>query len=83
MSDYKKINEFASHLRSINGLYLFKIFTKYLEITDINRLFNFLAQRETEDNLRHLERLWEMFIKTGSIEEPQQVEEEECVTEKS
>jgi hypothetical protein len=62
-----KIHEFASHLRKINGLYLFKIFTKYTCFTDINILFNYIAQKEKEDDLRQLERLWGLFIKTGSI----------------
>jgi hypothetical protein len=62
-----KIVEFTSHLRKINGLYLFKIFTKYTCITDIDRLFNHLAEKEKEADLRQLERLWDLFIKTGSI----------------
>ena len=47
-SKISKIVEFASHLRKINGLYLFKIFTKYTCITDIDRLFNHLAEKEKE-----------------------------------
>lgn len=62
-----EIVDFTTQLRSINGLYLFKIFAKYTAIRDIHSLFNFLAQRESEEDLRKLEKLWENFIKTGSI----------------
>ena len=68
MSDYKQIHEFAAELRSIKGLYLFKIFSKYTMITNINQLFNFLAEREKEEDLRQLEELWGYFIETGSIQ---------------
>jgi hypothetical protein len=77
MADYQQIHEFASQFRNINGLYLFKIFSKYTQIPDIERLFNFLAQRESEDDLRTLERLWRLFIKTGSISEFKVREEKE------
>ena len=61
------INEFASQLRKINGLYLFKIFSRYTVIRTIDNLFNYLAQKESEEDLRELERLWDLFIQTGSI----------------
>ena len=62
MSDYKQIHEFATELRSIKGLYLFKIFSKYTMLTDINHLFNYLADKEKEEDLRQLEVMWEDFI---------------------
>jgi hypothetical protein len=67
-NEYEKIDKFTSQLRSIKGLYLFRIFSKYTSLRDINRLFNFLAQKEKEDDLRQLEELWGCFIETGSIQ---------------
>ena len=67
MSDFIKIQEFATKLRTISGLYLFKIFSKYSHFSRIDTLFNYLATKESEDNLRTLERLWRLFIKNGSI----------------
>ena len=68
MSDYKQIHEFTTELRAIKGLYLFKIFSKYTMFSDINKLFNCLADREKEEDLRELEELWGYFIETGSIQ---------------
>lgn len=68
MNDYKQIHEFSTELRAIKGLYLFKIFSKYTMYNDINRLFNCLADREKEEDLRQLEVMWEDFIETGSIQ---------------
>ncbi len=76
MSEYKKIEEFTSQLRQIKGLYLFKIFSKYTQFSTIDTLFNYLAMRESEDNLRTLERLWRLFIKNGSISEFKMISEE-------
>ena len=67
-NDYEKIDEFTTQLRSIKGLYLFRIFSKYTSLRDINRLFNFLAVKEKEEDLRQLEDLWRCFISTGSIQ---------------
>jgi len=69
MNDYLKIEEFTTQLRTIPGLYLFRIFSKYSHFTRIDVLFNYLATKESEDNLRTLERLWRLFIKNGSISE--------------
>ena len=77
MADFIKIQEFATQLRHIKGLYLFKIFSKYSHFTTINTLFNYLAEKESEDNLRTLERMWRLFIKTGSISEFKVREEKE------
>jgi len=63
MHDYKQIHSFATYLRTIPGLRLFKIFTSYTLYYDINRLFNDLARDHSEDDLRELERLWNEFIK--------------------
>jgi len=60
---YKQITDFTTKLRQIDGLHLFKIFTKYTS-SDINQLFNYLATKEKEDDLRKLEKLWDAFIKT-------------------
>ena len=64
---YIKINDFMTKLRRIKGLYLFKIFSKYSEFAEINRLFNYLATKEKEDDLRILEKLWDEFNRTGDI----------------
>ena len=65
MSDDRvKIHEFATTLRTIPGLHLFRIFMVYTPITDIDRLFNQMATREAETDLRELERLWDEFIQT-------------------
>lgn len=66
---YKQITDFAAKLRGIDGIHLFKIFTKYTlaGFIDINQLFNYLAKKEKEDDLRKLEKLWDVFIKTGDI----------------
>lgn len=66
---YKQLTDFATKLRQIDGLHLFKIFTKYTlaGFIDINQLFNYLAKKEKEDDLRKLEKLWDVFIKTGDI----------------
>jgi hypothetical protein len=63
MSDYKRIDEFTAHLRSIKGLRLFKIFSKYTPIKNIMNLFNYLAAHESEETLRELEHMWEEFVK--------------------
>jgi hypothetical protein len=62
MSDYNDIVKFTTHLRSIEGLRLFNIFTKYGSFIDIDKLFNFLARFESEATLRELETMWEEFI---------------------
>jgi hypothetical protein len=62
--DRMKIHEFATTLRAIPGLHLFRIFMVYTPITDINRLFNQMATREEETDLRELERLWDEFIQS-------------------
>jgi len=64
---YREITEFAAKLRRINGLYLFNIFMKYINFNGINTLFNYLATREKETDLRQLEKLWNEFIETGDI----------------
>lgn len=63
MDDCIQIHAFATYLRTIPGLHLFKIFTTYTSYYDINRLFNRLARDQSEDDLRELERLWNEFIK--------------------
>ena len=63
MDDHKQIHAFATYLRTIPGLHLFKIFAIYMSYHDINRLFNHLARDRSEDDLRELERLWNEFIK--------------------
>jgi hypothetical protein len=40
---------------------------KYSNFTNINTLFNYLATREKETDLRQLEMLWNEFIETGDI----------------
>lgn len=66
MSYYKQFNDFATKLRGIDGLHLFKIFMPYLSkgFNDINQLFNNLAKNEKENDLRQLEKMWDEFIKT-------------------
>jgi len=68
----KQLSDFASKLRSINGLHLFKIFYKYLSFTDINQLFNYLAVNETESDLRKLEKMWDEFISIDTNEDVQE-----------
>jgi hypothetical protein len=71
MSHYKEIAEFATHLRTIPGLYLFRIFskyTKYNSLSHIDLLFNQLATCESEEDLRELERMWNEFIKKDKVE---------------
>ena len=66
----KKMYDFATKLRQIDGLHLFKTFMKYssyIPLNDINQLFNALATREKEADLRELEKLWNEFITTGDI----------------
>jgi hypothetical protein len=63
MSDHQRIAEFTAHLRSIEGLRLFKIFSKYTAFKNIMNLFNFLAAHESEETLRELEHMWEEFVK--------------------
>jgi hypothetical protein len=40
---------------------------KYINFNGVNSLFNYLATREEETDLRQLEKLWNEFIKTGDI----------------
>ena len=66
----KKMYDFATKLRQIDGLHLFKTFMmyrSYIPLNDINQLFNALATREKEADLRELEKLWDEFITTGDI----------------
>jgi hypothetical protein len=62
MSDYHNILEFSARLRKIEGLRLFRIFTKYITLRDIEVLFNLIGQMEYESDLRELEGLWEEFM---------------------
>ena len=62
MSDYHNIVEFSARLRKIEGLYLFRIFSKYRTLIDIEVLFNCLATTESESDLRELEHLWKEFM---------------------
>ena len=68
MSDYKQIRAFTTHLRTIPGLYLFRIFSKYTSLIDIDPIFNTLAKCESEEDLRELERMWNEFIKKDKLE---------------
>ena len=63
----EQIHQFATKLRQIKGLHLFKIFTTYTSYSDINALFNHLGRDQKEDDLRQLEKLWNEFIRTGDI----------------
>ena len=63
----EQIHQFATKLRQIKGLHLFKIFTTYTSYSDINALFNHLGRDQKEDELRQLEKLWNEFIETGDI----------------
>jgi hypothetical protein len=63
----EQIHQFATKLRQIKGLHLFKIFTTYTSYHDINLLFNHLARDRKEEDLRQLEKLWNEFIETGDI----------------
>jgi len=69
MSDHQRIAEFTAHLRSIEGLRLFKIFSKYTSFSDIMNLFNYLGKCESEETLRELEHMWEKFVKEKSVKE--------------
>jgi hypothetical protein len=40
---------------------------KYINFNSVNSLFNYLATREKETDLRQLEKLWNEFIETGDI----------------
>jgi hypothetical protein len=62
MSDHKDIVKFTTCLRKIEGLRLFRIFTKYTSLIDIQNVFNCLGKCENESDLRELERLWEEFM---------------------
>ena len=63
----RELTDFAAKLRRIDGLYLFNIFMKYINFNRVNSLFNYLATREKETDLRQLEKLWNEFIETGDI----------------
>ena len=63
----KHIHLFATKLRQIEGLHLFKIFTIYTSYDNIDTLFNHLARFHKEADLRELEKLWNEFIRTGEI----------------
>jgi len=62
MSDHKKIIEFTTRLRKIEGLRLFRIFSRYTSLIDIQTVFNCLGKCENESDLRELEHLWEEFM---------------------
>jgi len=62
MSDHKNIVEFTTRLRKIEGLRLFRIFTKYTSLIDIQNVFNCLGKCETEEVLRELECMWKAFM---------------------
>ena len=66
---FQQISNFITHLRSIDGLYYFKIFSKYKSYASIgiNPLFNSLAERESEEDLRELERMWIEFNNPRSV----------------
>ena len=61
------IHQFATKLRRIDGLHLFKIFTIYTSYHNIDLLFNHLGRDQKEEDLRQLEKLWKEFIETGDI----------------
>ena len=61
------IHQFATKLRRIDGLHLFKIFTIYTSYHNIDLLFNHLGRDQKEEDLRQLEKLWNEFIETGDI----------------
>ena len=61
------IHQFATKLRQIDGLHLFKIFTIYTSYHNIDLLFNHLGRDQKEEDLRQLEKLWKEFIETGDI----------------
>jgi hypothetical protein len=63
----EQIQLFATKLRQIRGLHLFKIFTIYTSYGNIDALFNHLARDQKESDLRELEKLWNEFIETGEI----------------
>ena len=69
MSDYHNIVEFTTRLRKIEGLHLLRIFSRYKTIIDIQVIFNCIAQSESEETLRELERLWEEFIQEKAVKE--------------
>jgi hypothetical protein len=62
MSDHRDIDKFTTHLRKIEGLRLFKIFSKYTVFSDIEQLFNYLGKCEPEEILRELETMWKAFM---------------------
>jgi len=62
MSDYKKLARFQSYLRKIEGLHLFMILGDYIFLCDIETIFNAIAIRESEDDLRQMEKMWNEFI---------------------
>ena len=63
----EQIHQFATKLRQIDGLHLFKIFTIYTSYHNIDLLFNHLGRDQKEEDLRQLEKLWKEFIETGDI----------------
>jgi hypothetical protein len=63
----EQIHRFATKLRQIEGLHLFKIFTLYTSYDNIDTIFNHLARFHKEADLRELEKLWNEFIRTGDI----------------
>ena len=63
----EQIHQFATKLRQIDGLHLFKIFTIYTSYHNIDLLFNHLGRDQKEEDLRQLEKLWNEFIRTGDI----------------
>ena len=63
----KQIHLFATKLRQIEGLHLFKIFTLYTSYDNIDTIFNHLARFHKEADLRELEKLWNEYIRTGDI----------------
>jgi len=77
MSDYKNIVEFSTRLRKIEGLYLFRIFSKYRTLIDIEILFNCLATAESESDLRELEHLWKEFMKEKKYDKEEKQDKED------
>ena len=70
MSERQQINDFATHLRKIEGLRLFKIFSKYYKGYDrIDVVFNLVAEKEAEAELRELEHMWYEFILEKVVKE--------------
>jgi len=77
MSDYRNIIEFSTRLRKIEGLYLFRIFSKFRTLIDIEVLFNCLATTESESDLRELERLWEEFMEEKKYDKEEKQDKED------